>query len=117
LFQHEPYSGAAGGLGAALASLGATLEPGAQLVLDAVGFDPSGYDLIVTGEGRVDATTRLGKAPGEVVRRAAGTRCVIFGGVVEEPLPGVETVALSGDRSRAREDLVALGHDLVLEQH
>jgi glycerate 2-kinase len=117
LFQHEPYSGAAGGLGAALASLGATLEPGAQLVLDAVGFDPSGYDLIVTGEGRVDATTRLGKAPGEVVRRAAGTRCVIFGGVVEEPLPGVETVALSGDPSRAREDLVALGHDLVLEQH
>jgi glycerate kinase len=117
LFQHEPYSGAAGGLGAALASLGATLEPGAQLVLDAVGFDPSGYDLVVTGEGRVDATTRLGKAPGEVVRRAAGTRCVIFGGVVEEPLPGVETVALSGDRSRAREDLVALGHDLVLEQH
>ncbi len=117
LFQHEPYSGAAGGLGAALASLGATLEPGAQLVLDAVGFDPSGYDLVVTGEGRVDATTRLGKAPGEVVRRAAGTRCVIFGGVVEEPLPGVETVALSGDPSRAREDLVALGHDLVLEQH
>jgi glycerate kinase len=117
LFQHEPYSGAAGGLGAALASLGATLEPGARLVLDAVGFDPSGYDLVVTGEGRVDATTRLGKAPGEVVRRAAGTRCVIFGGVVEEPLPGVETVALSGDRSRAREDLVALGHDLVLEQH
>jgi glycerate 2-kinase len=117
LSQHEPYSGAAGGLGAALASLGATLEPGARLVLDAVGFDSSGYDLVVTGEGRVDATTRLGKAPGEVVRRAVGTRCVVFGGVVEEPLPGVETVALSGDPSRAREDLVALGHDLVLEQH
>ncbi len=117
LFQHEPYSGAAGGLGAALASLGATLEPGARLVLDAVGFDSSGYDLVVTGEGCVDATTRLGKAPGEVVRRAAGTRCVVFGGVVEERLPGVETVALSGDPSRAREDLVALGRDLALQQH
>ena len=117
LLQHKPHSGAAGGLGAALASLGATLEPGGLLVLDAVGFDPSGYDLVVTGEGRVDATTRLGKAPGEVVRRAAGTRCVVFGGVVEEPLPGVETVALSGDPSRAREDLVALGRDLVLDQH
>ena len=117
LFQHKPGSGAAGGLGAALASLGASLEPGAPLVLDSVGFDPSGYDLVVTGEGRVDATTWLGKAPGEVVRRAAGTRCVIFGGVVEEPLAGVETHALSGDPARARADLVALGRDLVLEQH
>ena len=43
----------------------------------------SGYDLVVTGEGRVDATTALGKAPGEVVRRSAGTRCVVFGGIVE----------------------------------
>ncbi len=73
--------------------------PGAALVLDAVGFDPPGYDLVVTGEGRVDSTTLLGKAPGEVARRslAAGTRCVVFGGLVAEPLPDVETVALSGD--------------------
>ena len=73
-----------------------------------------GFDLVVTGEGRVDRTTPLGKAPGEVARRAAGTRCVVFGGVVEEPLPGVETVALSGDPARARDDLGALGRDLVL---
>jgi glycerate kinase len=117
LFQHEPGSGAAGGLGAALASLGATLEPGAPLVLDAIGFDASGFELVVTGEGRVDRTTPLGKAPGEVARRAAGTRCVLFGGVVEAPLPGVRTVALSGDPSRARADLAALGRDLVLKQH
>ena len=38
-----------------LASLGAELVPGAHLVLDAAGFDASGYDLVVTGEGRVDA--------------------------------------------------------------
>ena len=91
LFQHKPGSGAAGGLGAALASLGASARAGRAARPRRVGFDPSGYDLVVTGEGRVDATTRLGKAPGEVVRRAAGTRCVVFGGVVEEPLPGVET--------------------------
>ena len=115
--RHKPGSGAAGGLGAALASLGAELVPGAALVLDAVGFDASGYHLVVTGEGRVDATTPLGKAPGEVARRSAGTRCVVFGGIVEVELPGVETIALSGDPLRAREDLVALGRDLVSDRH
>jgi glycerate 2-kinase len=117
LIQHKPGGGAAGGLGAALAYLGAELVPGAALVLDAAGFDASGYDLVVTGEGRVDATTALGKAPGEVVRRSAGTRCVVFGGVVEVEVRGAETVALSGDPARAREDLVELGRDLVLKQH
>ena len=116
LFRHKPGGGAAGGLGAALASLGAELVPGAALVLDAVDFDASGYDLIVTGEGRVDATTALGKAPGEVARRSAGTRCAVFGGVVEVEFPGVETIALSGDPLRAREDLVALGRNLALKQ-
>lgn len=113
LFQHKAGGGAAGGLGAALASLGAELLPGAALVLDAARFDASGYDLVVTGEGRVDATTALGKAPGEVARRSAGTRCVVFGGIVEASVPGAETVALSGDPARAREDLVALGRDLA----
>lgn len=113
LFQHKPGGGAAGGLGAALAFLGAELVPGAALVLDAAGFDASAYDLVVTGEGRVDATTALGKAPGEVARRAAGTRCVVFGGIVEASVPGAETVALSGDPIRAREDLVALGRELA----
>jgi glycerate kinase len=107
-----PGSGAAGGLGAALASLGATLVPGAPAVLDLVGFDPAGYDLVVTGEGRVDATTAAGKVAAEVAARAPG--CVVFGGVVEQPLAGVETIALSGDPSRAREDLVALGRRLGL---
>jgi len=117
LQQHKPGGGAAGGLGAALASLGADLVRGASLVLDAIGFDAAGYDLVVTGEGRVDATTALGKAPGEVARRSALTRCVVFGGMVEAELPSVETVALSGDPARAREDLIALGRDLVLKQH
>jgi glycerate kinase len=106
-----PGAGAAGGLGAALASLGAELLRGAELVLDLIGFDPEGYDLVVTGEGTVDATTARGKAPGEVAKRcrAAGVRCAVFGGRVVEPFEGVETVELSGDPSRAREDLVELG--------
>jgi glycerate 2-kinase len=115
--RHKPGSGAAGGLGATLASLGAELVPGAAYVLDGVGFDASPFDLVVTGEGRVDVTTPLGKAPGEVVRRSGATRCVVFGGVVEQDVPGAETVALSGDPAKARDDLVALGRDLVSDRH
>ena len=86
-------------------------------MLDALGFDASGFDLVVTGEGRVDATTALGKAPGEVARRSAGTRCVVFGGVVEASVPGAEMVVLSGDPARARADMVELGRDLVSSRH
>jgi glycerate kinase len=113
-FAGLPGAGAAGGLGAALASLGAELVAGAPLVLDLVGFDPSGYDLVVTGEGTVDATTTRGKAPGEVARRCltARVKCVLFGGRVMETPAGVETVALSGNPARARQDLVALGASL-----
>jgi glycerate kinase len=110
-----PGSGAAGGLGAALASLGAELVPGAPAVLDLVGFDvaAAAHGLVVTGEGRVDATTGEGKVAAEVARRAP--RCVVFGGVVETPLPPpAETIALSGDRTRARTDLVELGRALGL---
>ncbi|HEY8725945.1 MAG TPA: glycerate kinase [Gaiellaceae bacterium] len=106
-----PGAGAAGGLGAALASLGAELLPGAPLVLDLVGFDPAGYDLVVTGEGTVDRTTTSGKAPGEVARRCAmaGVRCVLFAGRIVEAPPELEVIPLSGDPTQAREDLTALG--------
>jgi glycerate kinase len=108
-----PGAGAAGGLGAALASLGAELVPGAAAVLDLLRFDDLlvDHDLVVTGEGEVDDTTVAGKAPGEVARRAAaaGIRCVVFGGRVDSEIEGAETVALSGDPSRAEADLVELG--------
>jgi glycerate kinase len=110
-------SGAAGGLGAALAALGADLVPGAATVLDLVRFDErlTGHDVVVTGEGQIDATTAEGKAPGEVAARctAAGVRCVVFGGRVRIEIAGAETVALSGDRARAETDLVELGRRLA----
>ena len=112
-FRGARFGGAAGGLGAALASLGAELVPGAPLVLELVGFDASGFDLVVTGEGTVDATTALGKAPGEVVRRSGSTRCVVVGGIVAADVPGATTFALSGDPARAREDLVSAGRELA----
>jgi glycerate 2-kinase len=110
-YANLPGAGSAGGLGAALASLGGELIAGASLVLDLIGFDATGYDLVVTGEGTVDLTTTLGKAPGEVARRCVvtGVRCVVFGGRIADAPPGLEVTALSGDPSRVREDLVALG--------
>jgi glycerate kinase len=100
-----PGAGAAGGLGGALAALGADLQPGAPLVLDLIGFDPRGHDLVVTGEGAVDETTFVGKAPGEVVRRCeeAGVDCELFSARDD----------LSGDAARAGEDLVELGERLA----
>jgi glycerate 2-kinase len=110
-----PGAGAAGGLGAALASLGAELVPGAELVLDEVGFHARGFDLVVTGEGLVDRTTGEGKAPGEVARRCveAGVRCVVFGGRVAGRVEGAEMVELSGDPARAADDLAALSERLA----
>jgi glycerate kinase len=51
---------------------GAELVPGADWVLDRVGFDAAlaTADLVITGEGRFDRTSFAGKAPGEVVRRS-----------------------------------------------
>jgi len=112
-----PGAGAAGGLGAALAALGAELVPGAATVLDLLGFDEllAGCDLVITGEGQVDATTAEGKAPGAVAARCAakGIRCVVFGGRVLSQVEGAEMVALSGDPDRAEQDLVELGRSLI----
>jgi glycerate kinase len=112
-------AGAGGGLGAALAAIGGELVDGAQLVLDTIGFDElaRGADLVVTGEGTVDATTFNGKAPGAVADRCErlGVRCVLFGGRVSELVTSchLQVTPLSGDPARAREDLVALGRELA----
>ena len=114
-YRSLPGAGAAGGLGAAFAALGAELVPGAALVLDEIGFEPAGFDLVVTGEGAVDRTTGEGKAVGEVARRcrALGVRCAVFGGRVVEPVEGAETYELSGDPARAATDLEELGERLA----
>jgi glycerate 2-kinase len=108
-------AGAGGGLGAAFAALGAELVEGAELVLDLIGFDALARiaDLVITGEGTVDATTFEGKAPGAVVAhcRALGARCELFGGLVA---PGFDAHALSGDPSRVADDLSVLAERLAL---
>lgn len=69
-----PGAGAAGGIGGALASfLDATLKRGAEMVLDAVGFDDvlSCADIVFTGEGCLDGQTLTGKLPYCVAQRSA----------------------------------------------
>jgi glycerate kinase len=84
-------------------------------VLDLIGFDDLARDadLVITGEGTVDATTFEGKAPGAVLARCGrlGVRCELFGGLVA---PGFDAHPLSGDPSRAADDLATLGEELAL---
>jgi glycerate 2-kinase len=111
-----PGAGAAGGLGAAFAAMGAELAPGAELVLDLIRFREQvrGAALVVTGEGTVDRSSSEGKAPGAVARACSeeNVSCIVFGGRQVEPLEGAENVELSGDATRARADLVELGERL-----
>lgn len=82
---HAPGAGAAGGLGYALIGfLGATMRPGVELVVETVGLADAvrGADLVLTGEGSVDAQTLYGKTPAGVASVAAGA--------------GVPTVVLAG---------------------
>ena len=94
----RPGAGAAGGLGFALmAFLGARLEPGVELVARAVGLAEAvgGADLVLTGEGSVDAQTLAGKTPAGVARAAAaqGVPTVIVAGRVR---PGAEVLLTTG---------------------
>ncbi|HJQ50912.1 MAG TPA: glycerate kinase [Gaiellaceae bacterium] len=86
-----PGSGAAGGLGGGLAAVGARLIPGFDLVAERVGFDEhlARADLVVTGEGRIDATSFTGKVVGRVLDRAAaaGIEALVVAGEVAPDSP------------------------------
>ena len=79
-------AGAAGGLGFALLLLGATREPGIGLVADAVGLPQRARqaDLVITGEGAFDFSSRSGKVPYGVAEIAAEAvrPCVALAGQV-----------------------------------
>ena len=91
----NPGAGAAGGLGFALQLLGGEFRSGAEVIADLLGLDAAlaGADWLITGEGRSDSQTLLGKTPHVVARRAA--------------LRGVPATLLSGGIERAA--LPALG--------
>ena len=79
-------AGAAGGLGFALLVLGATRTPGIELVAHAVRLEERARaaDLVVTGEGAFDFSSRSGKVPYGVASLAAETLrpCVALAGQV-----------------------------------
>ncbi len=96
-----PMGGAAGGLGAGLVFFAkAELNAGAEWVLERAGFDAAlaKADLVITAEGVFDKTSLVGKAPGEVVRRAQAARkkvAVVAGRV--EGVIGLHIVGGEGD--------------------
>jgi len=86
---YQPGSGAAGGMGGSLlAFLNAELKPGIQLMLDALDFNNKikGADLIITGEGKADKQTLMGKVPSGILERAKqqDIPVVLLAGSVED---------------------------------
>ena len=97
-WSRRPGAGAAGGVGfAALAVLGATRRPGIELVLDLAGFETAldGADLVITGEGSLDAQSLAGKTPVGVARAAARR--------------GIAVVAVAGRSTLREAELAAAG--------
>jgi glycerate 2-kinase len=93
-----PGAGAAGGVGfGVLAALGATIRPGVELVLDLSGFETAldGADLVITGEGSLDAQSLAGKTPVGVARAAARR--------------GIGVVAVAGRSTLREAELAAAG--------
>jgi glycerate kinase len=97
-------AGAAGGVGFALLAIGPrfagfALRPGIELVMAATGFDErlARADLVITGEGRIDAQTAFGKTALGVATKARDARipCIaVGGGVTPEGVAALEGLAL-----------------------
>ena len=93
-----PGAGAAGGLGFAFkAFLGAELVPGVDLILNETHLEDfiRDADIVITGEGRLDGQTVMGKAPIGVARLAKkhGKRVLALSGILGD---GVEAVNVAG---------------------
>ena len=96
----RPGAGAAGGMGAMLLALTtAELRPGIALMLEASGFVAAldGADLVLTGEGRVDAQTAHGKTIHGVARAAAaaGVPVVVIAGEIGPGAGALHAIGVS----------------------
>jgi glycerate kinase len=123
----EAGAGAAGGVGFALLAIADrfrsfALRPGIDLLFEATDFAGrlATADVVITGEGRIDAQTGFGKTALGVARRAAeaGVPCIAVGGGVE--LDGIEALAASGaiavpvvERAQSIETAMAAGPEPV----
>ena len=114
-------SGGAGGLADGLAAVGARLVPGVDLIAAEVGLDDAlaAVDVVITGEGRLDATSQQGKVVGALCDRArgAGKPVIVVAGSVDEgiTLPGVDVVSLTATfgAKRAFTDTLSAIEDAV----
>ncbi|NEC18113.1 glycerate kinase, partial [Streptomyces parvus] len=92
-----PGTGASGGLGAGLASVGARLLPRYDVLLDGLDLDArlARADFVITAEGALDHQTVRGKIPAEVARRAqaAGIPVLVLAGTIG---PGAQDVRAVG---------------------
>ncbi len=107
-----PGAGAAGGLGYGLSLIGGKLLPGADYVLDAIGFTKAAEqaDRIITGEGKTDRQTATGKLPVIVAEKAAGKPVICLCGMNEAPdalyEKGISAVFALADRPMTMEQSV-----------
>jgi glycerate kinase len=96
-----PGAGAAGGLSFGLGvATGAQLVPGFDLVSAWLGLEAriAAADIVISGEGRFDATSFAGKAVGRIVStaRKLNRRCIVFAGSIEVgSAEGEERVGIS----------------------
>ncbi len=113
-YRDLPGAGAGGGLGAAFAALGGELCEGAELVLDTIGFDELAQhaDLVVTGEGTVDATTLEGRRRERCAAAANGSVCAASSSA-GSCATGSRRTPSRATRA-AGEDLAQLGEELAL---
>ena len=119
----SPGAGAAGGLGAGLLYFTpASLRPGVAIVLETTGFEIllRGADLVLTGEGRTDFQTAMGKAPvgvAEVARRQGVPVICLSGGLGEgadEVLEhGIDALASTVPQPMTLEACMSQGASLV----
>lgn len=92
-----PGTGAAGGTGYGLATWGATLVPGAAAVGALTGLPGliASADVVITGEGRFDATSLRGKTCGHVLELPSAARRFVIAGSVAAPISvNAELIAL-----------------------
>jgi glycerate kinase len=99
--RERPGAGAAGGMGAMLLALGSGEPcPGIELVLATSGFTAAlaEADLVLTGEGRVDAQTARGKTISGVARAAAaaGVPVVVIAGEIGTGASALQAIGVSG---------------------
>nr|WP_245394738.1 glycerate kinase [Sulfurospirillum diekertiae] len=90
-------SGAAGGMGGGMqAFLNATLRSGIEIILDQIGFDDhlKNATLVITGEGRIDRQSLMGKVLSGVSKRAqkVGVPLIALGGGIADELEEHEGV-------------------------